>query len=531
MNDGMKLATLPPRRDSVVTVNDLRPINLPHGADSGNPTKEQMDMLYEVYAKLSGIGEPPQLGSKVTLGDIQKAIRTSELGEPYWLWALNRDMIENDPHLQAEVGKRIMSFIGQEEKVEPFDKDKKEDVLAAEVVEDMKLNCENWTKGSLHLAMGHIWPIAGCEKIYRRVDERESRNWRHPVQFALHKLHPIPWPLFTYKIAYWNGTFSGATPQSGYVPMDIIDGSGSTPLSNGATNEISNNPALIWNPNDWHEDLRFYNTFNNGLIDWSMAGCYKADKTRHVLHAANVPTGSLRENFGGLLRSLIPIWFYKKNLLDWLVEKMERYGGPFAVAKGNIQNKDISNLLTKAFSQSAKLNALLVPNGTTVELKEVNSTNMADAFCKSIDLCNKEMTKAILGITLSTDSKGSGMMGGSGVADLQSDVKEEWSLFDKREFSEMQRIQIINDFLTINGYTGKCRIVRGGISSSAQAMKARTFQSLYLSGIRVPKSEEQNLTNTFGIKVEVFDPIQEKQEKSNSDKKKYGNPATVTKED
>jgi hypothetical protein len=403
----------------------------------------------------------------------------------------------------------------------------------------MKLNCENWSKGSLHLAMGHIWPISGCEKIYKRVDEREARLWRHPVQYALAKLHPIPWPLYTYKIAYWNGTFTGSTPQSGYVPMDIIANAGA-PNGNGAGNEIGNNPNLIWNPNDWHADLRFYGTLSNGLIDWSMGTCYKADKARHVLHSANVATGSLRENFGGVLRSLIPIWYYKKNLLDWLVEKMERYGGPFAVAKGAVQNRDIMNLLTKAFNQSAKLNALIVPNGTTVDLKEINATNMADAFCKSIDLCNKEMTKAILGITLSTDSKGSGMMGGSGVADLQSDVKEEWSLFDKREFSEMQRIQIINDFLSINGYHGRCRIVRGGISSSAQAMRARTLQSLYLSGIRVPKSEEQNLTNTFGIKLEVFDPNEgkedgafggDKQKKSNADKKKYGNPATVTKED
>ena len=469
-----------------------------------------------VLARLSGLGEPPQLGNAVTLANIQAAIRTSERGEPYYLFALFRDMIENDSHIQAEIGKRIMSFMGQNETIEPIDKANEDDVTAAEVIQSMIDNCDNWRDGNVHLANGHIWPIAGAEKIYAPVDGSESHKYRHPVRFRLKKLHPIPYSLYTYKVSYWNVNQTGQYPQGGLTPQGVITNTGAMPFQdtqnvtalNPAKTANANTDVLIWNPDDWHADLRFYNTFANGLIDWTMSNCYKPDPTRHVLHSANVATSSMRENFGGTLRGLIFWWFFSTQGRDWFARAMERYGSPFAIAYAQTSNKNIFDLLTKAFNQATKINGLVVPPQTKIELKEVMVSGMADGFSKFIEMCNTEKTKAILGQTLSTSSKGSGMMGGSGVADLHSDVKEEWALFDKRSFCDMQWKQIFEPYLKINGYKGKCRSVRGGINPAQQSLMAKTFQSLYLSGIRVAKTEEQQLTNTFGIKLEVFDPAE-----------------------
>lgn len=471
-----------------------------------------------IQNRLSGLGEPPQLGNSVTLANIQQAIRTSERGEPYYLFALFRDMIENDSHAQAEIGKRIMSFMGQNETIEPVDKNNPEDVIAAEVIRDMIANCDNWSDGSMHLANGHIWPVAGAEKIYAPVDSADLYKFKNPVRYRLKKLHPIPYALFTYKVAYWNVNMGGNTPQGGMTPQGILTNTGAMPIQDTqnitAMNKYwmqnNNNDVLIWNPEDWYPDLRFYGTFANGLIDWTMTNCHKPDPTRHVLHKANVATASMRDNYGSLLRSLIPWWYFKTNGRDWFARAMERYGSPFAVAYGRTSDKNLFDLLTKAFSDATKINSLLVPPGTKIELKEVMTSGMADGYAKFIEVCNTEQTKAILGQTLSTTSKGSGMMGGSGVADLHSDVKEEWSLFDKRRYCDMQWQQIFEPYLVINGYRGRCRSVRGGINPAQQALMSKTLQSLYLSGIRVPKSEEQQLTNTFGIKLEVFDPAEER---------------------
>ena len=466
-----------------------------------------------VKARLSGLGEPPQIGDAATLANIQYAIRVAERGEVYYLWTLFRDMTRNDSHLQAEIGKRIMSFMGQAETIEPFDKDNEDDEVACEVIQDMIDNCDNWNKGSVHLAMGHVWPVAGAEKIYEPANKSDHK-WKHPVQFRLKKLHPIPYPLFTYKIAYYNLNTIGSDPMGGMVPQDNMTMSGQMPIqqTRGAAPldenlvALNNNPALLWNPEDWHADLRFYGTYANGLMDWSLNNCYKPDPVRHVLHSSDVATAGLRENYQGVLQGLLPWWLFSQSGRDWFARAMERYGSPFAVAYANTSNKNIFDLLAKAFNQATKTNALIVPPQAKIELKEVQISGIADAFSKFIEVCNTEKTKAILGQTLSTSSKGSGMMGGSGVADLHGEVKEEWALFDKRTYCEMQRKQIFEPFLRINGYKGRCRSVRGGISAQQLALTAKSFQQLAQAGWFVDESDTQKMTNMAGIKMKFIDP-------------------------
>ena len=510
----MNLAVLPPIRPEF----RKQPTGIQVGEKEHTPAEHAL--LREIQARLSGLGEPPQFGNRIVLKDIQNAIRMSELGEPYYMFALYRDMIQNDPHLQAECGKRIMSFMGQNETIEPYDPKNKDDVTAAEFIEDIRDHCENWREGCIHLAQGHIWPISGCEKIFARVEPDEQREFRHPTIWKLAKLHPIPWPLYTFKVAYWNVGMTGGSPQDLMTMQGFNGGSGSTPINNPAGivayhgDSRSQNDVLIWNPQDWHPDLRFYGTMPNGMIDWTLSTGYKPDKVRHVLHSAQVATSGMRENFGGTLRSLIPYWFYKKQLLDWYMQAMERYGAPFVVANARMNDKPTRDILTKAFEQATILKALLVPPGTKIEMQQAQTSGMSDGFAKGIEVLNTEETKAVLGQTLSTSSKGSGMMGGSGVADLHGEVKEEWSLFDKRSFSDMQKNQIFDQLLRVNGYTGRCRSVRGGVSAQQQALLSKTMLSMYQCGWKISKEDQQKVTNTFAFKMEPFDPQANQQGKN-----------------
>ena len=106
------------------------------------------------------------------------------------------------------------------------------------------------------------------------------------------------------------------------------------------------------------------------------------------------------------------------------------------------------------------------------------------------------------------------MMGGSGVADLHGEVKEEWSLFDKRSFSDMQKNQIFDQLLRVNGYTGRCRSVRGGVSAQQQALLSKTMLSMYQCGWKISKEDQQKVTNTFAFKMEPFDPQANQQGKN-----------------
>ncbi|MDE2106130.1 MAG: DUF935 family protein [Patescibacteria group bacterium] len=478
---------------------------LPFGARRRIADEVGSKLPEDVQARLSGLGETPQMGNRVVLPDIQRYIQQARYGEVYWLWGLERDMVINDPHIQAEIGKRIMSFMGQDERIEPWRKGNKDDQIAAEVIEDMIENCDNWREGTTHLASGHIWRISGAEKIFEKVTPDVQRKFRHPVQWRLKKIHPLPWALFNYRVSYYNIGIDGSTPSGGAVPNMTMTNSGAAPfqqLTTSAT-RTNNNPALEWNPNDWHADLRFYSTYSNGLIDWTLANCYKPDKVRHVLHSAQVACGSFRENFDSILQSLLPIWFYKKNLLDWFARNMERYGSPFAVAQARVNDKNIQDLLTRAFDQASKINALLVPNGTKVDLKEIQVSAMADGFIKGIDACDTQSTKAILGQTLSTTSKGSGMMGGSGVADLHGEVRSEWAQFDKRSFATMERDQIFDQFLEVNGYKGRCKSVRGGMTPANLAVFSQAVQRLAQGGVFISKDAEADMGMAVGYPVVV----------------------------
>ena len=95
----------------------------------------------------------------------------------------------------------------------------------------------------------------------------------------------------------------------------------------------------------------------------------------------------------------------------------------------------------------------------------------------------------------------------SGVADLHGEVKEEWALFDKRTYCDMQRKQIFDPFLKINGYKGRCRSVRGGISAGQLALTAKSLQQLAQCGIFVDETDEQKLTNMVGLKMRILDPL------------------------
>lgn len=471
----------------------------------------QQQIPENVLGRLSGLGEPPQFGNRVTLPDIQRAYETARWGEVYWKFALFRDMIINDSHIQAEIGKRIMSFIGQHCTLEPYDKKVAADVEAKEAIEDMIANCDNWREGCLHLAGGHVWPVAAAERIYAPVDASEQFKFRHKVRYRLKKLHVVPYALLNYRVAYWNLNNSGSAPGTGPSPMPAMSNSGAIPITDGSYSGASalsgyginyDPDVLVWNPDDWQPDLRFYNVLSNGLIDWTLANCYKADPKRHIIYSANVSTAGMRENWASVLDSLVPWWFFSTSGRDWFARAMERYGSPFSVVNANTTNKNLFDSLAKAFREATKINALIVPTQAKVELKEVQYTSMADAYAKFIEVCNVEKTKAILGQVLSTSPKNTGL--GSGVADLQGEVRSEWRIYDERAFGTMERTEIFEPYLRINGFKGRApKSIRGGLTLPNQQSLSKTIANNAQAGWVVSEESAEDLSKLFGgLKME-----------------------------
>ena len=82
-------------------------------------------------------------------------------------------------------------------------------------------------------------------------------------------------------------------------------------------------------------------------------------------------------------------------------------------------------------------------------------------------------------------------------------------MFDRRKYCTMQRKQIFQQYLRMNGYKGRVRSVRGGISAQQQALVAKTYLQLWQAGWRPTKDEEPKMSSLFAIQLERFDPIAE----------------------
>src|SRR6185436_13306943 len=141
-----------------------------------------------VLAALAGIGEPPQLAKQASMASIQGALSTAEWGDTYLLFALYRDMILNSSHIQTEFGKRTAVVVGQPESIQPCDKSNADDIAAAQAIEDMIANCDNWNEGMNFLMGGHLWPVAVTEKIFEPVNGEDAHKYRVAVRYRLKEL-------------------------------------------------------------------------------------------------------------------------------------------------------------------------------------------------------------------------------------------------------------------------------------------------------------------------------------------------------
>lgn len=442
-----------------------------------------------VLGRLSGLGEPPPIGTSASMATIQQAIRTAEYGDTFLLFALYRDIYFNWSHLQCELGKRVMAVVGQENNIQPADKEDQDDVQAAEAIEDMIANCDNWDEGQRHLMNGHIWPVAGCEKIFEPVPASEQFKWRHPVRYRLKRLHPINYGLFCYRIPYLG------TQSSYYSPNPLLGGG--VGWNNGHGNP--NNPT-VWNPDDWEPDLRFYSTLPNGMINWNVGETYKPDRDRHVIHRGNFLTG-FRDNYGGAMRSISAWWLLAQLGRDWFARFMERYGSPFVVAYMQTQQKDLVDMVEKALGGSSKLGSMILPDRTRVELKETMVSGAADGYCKYVELCNKEVSKIVVGQEMSTTATPAGL--GSGQADLQGDVRQDIRKFDERQMSGCNRTQIFDQWLRINGFRGQApNIVYGGLSEQDMVSFSKTLLTLNQAGLRPTDASLPTVSANVGIEVE-----------------------------
>jgi hypothetical protein len=109
----------------------------------------------------------------------------------------------------------------------------------------------------------------------------------------------------------------------------------------------------------------------------------------------------------GLLLKLAPQSLSKKNMLAYWDAFGEIFGMPIRVARtGSRDPQDRANI-EKMMQLMGAAGWAVLPEGTEVEFKETTRGDAFNVYDKRIDRCNSEISKGILGQTMTTDNGGS----------------------------------------------------------------------------------------------------------------------------
>jgi len=437
---------------------------------------------------LSGWGEPYNMSTTLDSQRIQSAIRAAERGDTWQLFTIYRDMEIGYAHLQTEFSKRKLTVVGQPHAILPRTKNNAKDQIAAEVIDEMIENCDNWNDALDNMLDSTLWPVAVSEKLFAPVDKADLRYFKHAVRFRLRKLDPVNPTLFCYKIPYMaSGYAAFATPQQAERSMSP------QALPYGST-------VPSWDPNAWEPDLRFYETFENGYPNFSPDSTYPAEKFRHIIHRGSNLTKAIRDNFGGPMRSILFWWFLATQARDWFGRYMQRWGHPFLLGKVDAQQKDTLQFMRNAISLSQELGGLVIDKNAEAQLLQAASLNGAEGYKMFIDVCNDEVSKVVVGQTTSSNAKSTGL--GSGVADLHSQVRSDLRQSDMRKLSTTLTNQLFDQYLEINGYDGRVRgIIWGGKDEKQAELLSRTMSDFHDAGIEADDAGLEVISERVGFSL------------------------------
>lgn len=429
--------------------------------------------------------EPANVSSNATVSQVQGMIRSAEAGETRQLFALYRDLTISGSHVQTELTKRKLAVIAQPHAILPIDKENPEDVAAAEAVRAMIDGCENWLEGLTHLLDATIWPVAVVEKLFmpagtpsggasegtKGTEGTPTRGAR--LQYLLRRLEPVNPTVLCFRKDWYglNGTATKGTKGEGTQVNDA-----------------------------WESELRFYSTDADGRILYNYGDTYAADRDRHLVYRGHLLIGH-RDNWGGPMRAIVFWWLLGVLGRDWFGRYMERYGNPFLVGKTDSTSTDAVNFLKDALSLSTKIGGLVVDHDTEVELVQAMTSNGADAFERFLSTCNKEISKVIVGQTLSSEAQATGL--GSGTSKLQGEVRDDYKAWDQIRLGEALRQQVFTPFLQINGLRGAApKIVWGDLSAEEGATVADLLMKLAQASLEPTDDAIPTLSEKVGFELQ-----------------------------
>jgi phage gp29-like protein len=203
-----------------------------------------------------------------------------------------------------------------------------------------------------------------------------------------------------------------------------------------------------------------------------------------IVHKHAAKSGEIARS--GLYRVLAWPWLMKQYSLRDLAEYLEIYGLPVKIGKyPRSAPEDDKDNLYRALQQLGRNVSGIMPDDMHIEfLKE--SLGSATPFMKMVEYCDTAISLAIVGQTLSSTPASTGL--GSGVAMLQSDVRQDLLEADAAQLSNTITNQLVYPLLALNNWGINKSFTYEIDASSTEniASFADSIQKLVAAGVEIP---------------------------------------------
>ena len=204
-------------------------------------------------------------------------------------------------------------------------------------------------------------------------------------------------------------------------------------------------PAFHPRPQDWfrldptRRELRLNDASAEGAklvsMGWIMHSPTKA-KTGYIARSP-------------LYRVLVWPFIYKSYSIGDLAEFLETYGLPIILGKyyQGAQPEEKASLMRAVTALGHDARAIM-PKEMEIEIQKVTGSGDSATHLAMVDWAERSQSKAILGQTLSAEAKATGM--GSGVADLQGEVRSDIRKADARQVAATLTRDLIYPLIAFN---------------------------------------------------------------------------------
>lgn len=218
---------------------------------------------------------------------------------------------------------------------------------------------------------------------------------------------------------------------------------------------------------------------------------------RYIVHRGDLMPAP--DNWGGAMRSILFWWLLRTMSRQWWADLLERFGVPFL--KGRYRDEAGRSTLERAFRLAVRLGAIVVSDKTEVEVVQAASGDASNCHERFIALCNQEISRLVVGQTLSSTAAPTGELGG-GTANLQGEVRDDIRRADAKALAATFRGQLFEQLLAVNGRTGHApRILFGSESSAELSASLSLIEKLHTAGLEPDDDALTTLSERIGFGI------------------------------